>query len=188
MLKKYLITIPSNVRFIYSPNKNCLILSCDTNIKIYKLKFKLKINNSLRKIYVTDTPFFLSSKKDKKNIKAYRGTEISNIKQLVNQLSVISYKRLNLVGVGYRVFIHESNNQFFLNLKLGYSHSIILKIPKKIKIICPKPNIIFISSYDLNLLNKIIGLIRVLRKPEPYKGKGVLYEYEKILLKEGKKS
>ena len=188
MLKKYTITIPSNIKYIYSPEQKTLILIMNTNIKIYKLKLKLIINNDLRKIYITDVPFLLSSKKDSKNIKAYRGTEVSNIKQIVNQLSVINYKRLNLVGVGYRVFLQKSNKKTFLNLKLGYSHSIILKVPDEINIIYPKPNVIFISSYNLNLLNKIIGLIRVLRKPEPYKGKGVLYEYEKIVLKEGKKS
>ena len=61
-------------------------------------------------------------------------------------------------------------------------------MPNEIYIICPKPNVIFISSYNLNLLNKIIGLIRVLRKPEPYKGKGVRYADEVIIRKEAKKA
>lgn len=90
---------------------------------------------------------------------------------------------LFLKGLGFKAFI-ENNN---LILKLGYSHSIIIKIPENIKIINQTNKLIF-NSNDWIFLTKYVHFIKNFKKPEPYKGKGLLLKNEVILLKEGKKS
>jgi large subunit ribosomal protein L6 len=71
--------------------------------------------------------------------------------------------------------------------KLGYSHSLYFKIPEQLIIFCLKFTKLFIYGNSYQNVTQIASLIRSYKKPEPYKGKGILYETEKILLKEGKK-
>ena len=75
----------------------------------------------------------------------------------------------------------------FLNLKLGYSHSIYYKIPNTVSIKVLQSTKLFISGFDLNAVYKTAALVRGCKPPEPYKGKGILYSGEKVILKEGKK-
>ena len=97
------------------------------------------------------------------------------------------YQKLNLVGVGYRVFAHEKiTNQIYL--KLGYSHLIYHRIPDEISSYCQKFTKLFIfGNSSINLLTQTAAQIRHCKLPEPYKGKGILYDQEKIILKKGKK-
>ncbi|MBS1747670.1 MAG: 50S ribosomal protein L6 [Bacteroidetes bacterium] len=95
-------------------------------------------------------------------------------------------KELELVGVGYKA----SNQGNLLDLSLGYSHNIIFEVPKELKVSTatekgqnPK---IFIEGVDKQLLGQVAAKIRSLRKPEPYKGKGVKYSNELIRRKAGK--
>jgi len=95
-------------------------------------------------------------------------------------------KELELVGVGYKA----SNQGNVLDLSLGYSHNIIFEVPKELKVATetlkgqnPK---IFIEGTDKQLLGAVAAKIRSLRKPEPYKGKGVKYAGEVIRRKAGK--
>ncbi len=90
---------------------------------------------------------------------------------------------LFLKGLGFKAFIENDN----LILKLGYSHSIDIKIPENIKIINQTNKLIFTSN-DWIFLTKYIHYIKNFKKPEPYKGKGLLLKNETIILKEGKKS
>jgi large subunit ribosomal protein L6 len=92
-------------------------------------------------------------------------------------------KTLNIEGVGYKASVQNN----FLTLSLGYSHEIKYQIPKKVEIKCPKPTIVEFSSFDKEELGQASAIIRSLRKPEPYKGKGVRYSDEYIVRKEGKK-
>ena len=95
-------------------------------------------------------------------------------------------KELELVGVGYKA----SNQGNVLDLSLGYSHNIIFEVPKELKVSTetlkgqnPK---IFIEGTDKQLLGQVAAKIRSLRKPEPYKGKGVKYSDEVVRRKAGK--
>lgn len=114
-----------------------------------------------------------------------------SILNLYNKLIKIKIKgvlqgfKLNLIlkGIGFKALI-ESNN---LILKLGYSHNIVINIPKNIKIINQSNNLIF-NSIDFIYLTQFVHYIKSFKKPEPYKGKGLLLKNEKILKKEGKKS
>ena len=74
-----------------------------------------------------------------------------------------------------------------LEFKLGYSHNIYFKIPKNLTVFCLKSDKIFISGNFYEYISQIASQIRSYKTPEPYKGKGILYENEKIFLKEGKK-
>ena len=74
-----------------------------------------------------------------------------------------------------------------LHFKLGYSHQIYFKIPTKLKISCLKTTQIFIFGYSYLFVTQIASLLRSYKAPEPYKGKGIIYTTEKMILKEGKK-
>ena len=87
------------------------------------------------------------------------------------------------VGVGYRAAVDGK----FLNLQLGYSHDIKLAIPDDVEIKCPKPTEITVKGANKQRVGQIAAEIRSLRKPEPYKGKGIRYEGEYVRRKEGKK-
>jgi large subunit ribosomal protein L6 len=114
-----------------------------------------------------------------------------SILNLYNKLIKIKIKgvlqgfKLNLIlkGIGFKAFVENDN----LILKLGFSHNIFIKIPSEIKVISQLNNLIF-SSIDFISLTQFVHYIRNHKKPEPYKGKGLLLKNENILKKEGKKS
>ncbi|MDH5556176.1 MAG: 50S ribosomal protein L6 [Alphaproteobacteria bacterium] len=91
--------------------------------------------------------------------------------------------RLEINGVGYRAAVQGSS----LNLQLGYSHDINYPIPQGISVKCERPTLIEISGANKQQVGQFASEIRAFRKPEPYKGKGVKYENETIVRKEGKK-
>ena len=90
---------------------------------------------------------------------------------------------LEINGVGYRAAVQGKS----LNLQLGFSHEVNFPIPEGITIKCEKPTSVTISGADRRLVGQTAANIRALRKPEPYKGKGIKYESEHIRRKEGKK-
>jgi large subunit ribosomal protein L6 len=92
-------------------------------------------------------------------------------------------KNLELSGVGYKAALQGSE----LVLNLGFSHDIRYKVPAGIKIATPKPTEISISGADAQQVGQVAAEIRAMKRPEPYKGKGVMYVGEKIRRKEGKK-
>lgn len=92
-------------------------------------------------------------------------------------------KSLVVNGVGYRAAVSDG----ILTLQLGYSHDIKLAIPNDLEVKCTKPTEISISGIDKQKVGQFASEIRGLRKPEPYKGKGVRYSDEVIRRKEGKK-
>ena len=92
-------------------------------------------------------------------------------------------KTLEVNGVGYRAATEGD----ILQLQLGYSHDIKVAIPKEITVKCSKPTEIVISGSSKQKVGQFAAEIRALRKPEPYKGKGVRYSDEYVRQKEGKK-
>ena len=72
-------------------------------------------------------------------------------------------------------------------MKLGLSHDVIFRIPEGIKAVCPKPDQIVLFGIKKDFLHKVAASIRLLRKPDVYKGKGILFDNENLRLKEGKK-
>jgi large subunit ribosomal protein L6 len=155
--------------------------------KSLKLKIKLFLVPSANLIIISQTPAEGKSTIRIKDVKKIQGTTIAKIKQILVEITYVLHHKLNLVGVGYRVFVHEKlANQIYL--KLGYSHLIYFRIPSKIQSRCQKFTKLFLfgnSSYDL--LTQTAAQIRGCKLPEPYKGKGILYDQENIVLKKGKK-
>jgi large subunit ribosomal protein L6 len=92
-------------------------------------------------------------------------------------------RKLELVGVGFRAQVQGKS----LNLTLGFSHPVVFPIPEGITIETPSVTEIIIKGIDRQQVGQVAAVIRDIRPPEPYKGKGVRYANEQITLKEGKK-
>ena len=123
----------------------------------------------------------------KKKIKAIQGTTVALLKQILAEISTVIYKKLKIVGVSYRALIEESFDNQLLLLKLGFSHLVYFRISNKLSLFCKKRTQLFVSSSSYQDVTHTAAIIKNLKSPEPYKGKGILYENEKILLKAGKK-
>lgn len=111
------------------------------------------------------------------------GTYAAHIKNMIEGVNKKFEKKLLVEGIGYRAELSPDK----LTFSLGFSHKIIMPIPKGISVTIEK-TIITMSSIDKELLGQFAASIRDLKKPEPYKGKGIRYENEVIRRKEGKKS
>ena len=123
---------------------------------------------------------------DTKENRSMHGLYRALINNMVVGVSTGYKKEMELVGVGYRA---NATGQV-LELSLGYSHAIYIKLPKEIKVEAKternKNPLIILESSDKQLLGQVCAKIRSLRKPEPYKGKGIKFVGEVILRKSGK--
>ena len=114
--------------------------------------------------------------------KAMLGTVYANVKNEIIGNTKGFEKKLELVGTGYKANVSGST----LVLALGYSHDINFQIPDGISIKVEK-NLVTVTGTSKQLVGQVAAEIKSFRKPEPYKGKGVRYEGEKVYRKEGKK-
>jgi len=187
ILKRHIIKIPKNITIYYCANNYLVICTNSSNKKRMILKTKLLIDSKKNIIKVTRQPFFTISNNEKKKLKAYQGTQVSLLKQMFLDVSHFFCKKLDLVGVGFRVQLMLKKEFNLLQFKLGFSHLIYFKIPKNLKIFCLKTNRLYILGNSYLFVTQIAALIRTYKIPEPYKGKGILYATETVKLKEGKK-
>ncbi|WP_282606939.1 50S ribosomal protein L6 [Pelagibius sp. Alg239-R121] len=134
-------------------------------------------------IEVKDGQVTVTPVNQSKQARAMWGTARSRVQNMVTGVSDGFTRNLEINGVGYRAAVQGKS----LNLQLGYSHDINFPIPEGISITCSKPTAIAISGADKQKVGQVASEIRSFRPPEPYKGKGVKYEDEVILRKEGKK-
>lgn len=134
-------------------------------------------------VELKDGRLYVSARSKTKASLTMWGTTQSLAQSLVTGVSEGFTKRLEVNGVGYRAQVQGST----LVMNLGFSHDVIVNIPSDIKIVCEKPTSIAISGADRQKVGEFAANIRSYRPPEPYKGKGVKYEGEYILRKEGKK-
>lgn len=186
MQKKTSIKIPKNTLVIYNNKKKIITLIGPLKVKSLRLSLNLIIKTDLNTIEVTDKPF-QKSNLNTKQIKSLQGTTVALIKQVLLETSALIYSKLKIVGVGYRFLNVEGFNDKLLMFKLGYSHSLYYKIPDELKIFNLKSTKLFIYGSSYQNVSQSASIIRSYKKPEPYKGKGILFDSEKILLKEGKK-
>ena len=114
---------------------------------------------------------------------AMSGTLRALVANMVTGVTRGFEKKLALVGVGYRAQAQGDK----LNLTVGYSHPVVHQMPKGIKVATPTQTEIVVSGIDKQLVGRIAAEIRDVKPPEPYKGKGVRYTGEAIVLKETKK-
>jgi large subunit ribosomal protein L6 len=114
---------------------------------------------------------------------AMSGTMRALVANMVTGVTKGFEKKLSLVGVGYRAQAQGDK----LNLTLGFSHPVVHQMPKGVKVVTPTQTEIVISGVDKQLVGQVAAEVRAHRSPEPYKGKGVRYSDEVIVLKETKK-
>lgn len=125
----------------------------------------------------------VSTVNDEKFSNAMWGTMRANLQNMVTGVSKGFEKRLTLVGVGYRAQAQGAT----LNLSLGFSHPVVYTLPDGVKAECPTQTEIVIKGVDKQKIGQVASEIRAFRKPEPYKGKGVRYADEVVIIKETKK-
>jgi len=114
---------------------------------------------------------------------AMSGTLRALVANMVTGVTKGFERKLTLVGVGYRAQAQGDK----LNLALGFSHPVVQQMPKGIKVETPSQTEILVKGMDKQLVGKVAAEIRAVRPPEPYKGKGVRYANERVVLKETKK-
>ena len=123
-----------------------------------------------------------------KQVRSYHGLYRSLIANMVEGVEKGFEKKLELIGVGYRA----SNQGQKLDIHAGYSHNIIFEVPTEVKVTTVsekgQPPLVVLNSIDKQLIGAVAAKIRSLRKPEPYKGKGIKYVGEYIRRKAGKTS
>ena len=114
---------------------------------------------------------------------AMSGTMRALVNNMVNGVSKGFEKKLTLVGVGFRAQAAGAK----LNLSIGFSHPVVKDMPAGITVTCPTQTEILIKGSDRQVVGQIAAEVRAIRPPEPYKGKGIRYADERVVLKETKK-
>ncbi len=115
---------------------------------------------------------------------AMAGTMRALIGNMVKGVTDGFEKKLNLVGVGYRASVQGQK----LNLQLGFSHPVEYAVPEGITVECPTQTEVVVRGSDRQKVGQVASEIRAFRPPEPYKGKGVRYADERVVMKEAKKA
>ena len=119
---------------------------------------------------------------DEKENRSLHGLTRTLIANMIEGVSNGYSKTLDIVGIGYRASMQGKD----VVLSVGYSHTVTIAAPEGITITCPSPNQIVVTGADKQKVGQIASEIRGVRPPEPYKGKGIRYVDERIVLKEGK--
>ena len=133
-------------------------------------------------VEMQDDKIVVSQTSDVRAANAMHGLARSLINNMVIGVTEGFKKELAIVGVGYKAALQGN----VLNLSLGFSHPINFQIPQGIKITVTPENKIIVEGCDKQLVGETAAQIRRFRSPEPYKGKGIRYVDERIVLKEGK--
>lgn len=120
---------------------------------------------------------------DSRDADALAGTFRQLVNNMVKGVTEGFEKKLSLIGVGYKAAAQGSK----LNLAVGFSHPVNFEAPQGITITTPTPTEIVIKGADRQVVGQLAAEIRAVRPPEPYKGKGIRYVGEKVVIKETKK-
>jgi len=173
--------------------KNIITIPAKTEIKIdgNTVSVKGPLGELVRtfspgiKIEVKDgkVSFAPISKNPNVNMNSLWGTVSSHVKNMILGVNKAYEKKLIVEGIGFKADVVGTNLVF----KLGFSHTVPVAIPKNLKVASEK-NIITVSGIDKEFVGQYVAELRALKKPEPYKGKGIRYEKEVIKRKEGKKT
>jgi len=121
---------------------------------------------------------------EEKHTKQLHGTTRANLQDAVTGVTSGFKKELVIVGIGYRCQMRGEN----IVMNVGYSHEIVIKPERTVKISCPSATEIVVEGLDKQAVGQTAALIRGTREPEPYNGKGVMYKNEHIIRKEGKRA
>ena len=172
------VTMAQGVTLTVSPSN-------EITVKGPKGELKQQIDRDII-VEVKDNAIHISRPTDQIRHRALHGLYRSLISNMVQGVTEGYKRQLDLVGVGYRAVVTGQQ----IDLALGFSHNIIIELPKEIKASATaekgqNPRI-FLEGIDKQLVGQVAAKIRSLRKPEPYKGKGVRYSDEIVRRKAGK--
>ncbi|WP_455934569.1 50S ribosomal protein L6, partial [Neisseria sp.] len=134
-------------------------------------------------IELNDGKLTFAAKNDSKQANAMSGTARALVNNMVKGVSEGFEKKLQLIGVGYRAQAQGK----VLNLSLGFSHPIVYEMPEGVSVQTPSQTEIVLTGADKQVVGQVAAEIRAFRSPEPYKGKGVRYVGEVVVMKEAKK-
>lgn len=168
------VVVPSGVEVKYADN----VLT----IKGGKGTLTQNIHNTVELTHENNEIKFAPANNDDSHW-AMTGTMRSLVNNMVTGVTDGFEKKLQLVGVGYRV--KASGNK--LDLSLGFSHPVVYEVPKEMTVESPSNTEIVLRGADKQMVGQVAAEIRAFRPPEPYKGKGVRYADERIIRKEAKK-
>jgi large subunit ribosomal protein L6 len=124
----------------------------------------------------------IRAKASKKVVKELYGLSRTSVFNIIKGVSEGFQKRLQLTGIGYRVQIENG----YLVLNVGYSHPVKVLIPEDISLQCDSSTSVLISGIEKSRVGNFAAKIRLIRVPEPYKGKGISYDNEVVRRKPGK--
>ena len=135
-------------------------------------------------VEVKDGHLHFTRSNDEKKSRTLHGTTRSNVNNMVIGVTKGFEKVLEIEGTGYRAQLQGNK----LVVQAGYSHPVEMPIPKGLTVTVPNPTEIHVAGCDKQLVGQFAADVRIIRKPEPYKGKGIHYRGEYIRRKEGKKA
>ena len=170
--------------------KKAIEIPKDVSIQLEKEKIIVKGKNgnlekeilSNLKLEIIDSKLVITRNDDSKQSRSYHGLIRALVQNMVTGVDQKFSKTLVAEGVGYKFQIDKTK----LILNVGFSHPVEFEIPEDLNIKAESPTRVIISGIDKEKVGFLAAKIRDMRPPEPYKGKGILYEGEKILRKAGK--
>ena len=168
-----ILTIPAGVTVSYENNV--------VTVKGPKGELSTEINKNIG-VEANETEVKVTRKND--TYKMFHGTANANIRNMIIGVTEGFEKKLEAVGVGYRFQLKGKQ----LSVSAGYSHNVLVDIPEGIKLEIPSNTELTVKGINKQLVGEFAANVRDIRRPEPYKGKGIRYVGEHIRRKEGKKA
>jgi len=168
------ISVPSSVQVTINGQQ--------VSVKGASAELKLNVNSLVMPVF-EDGVLSVKPVVDTTDANAQAGTARALLANMVNGVSKGFERKLQLVGVGYKAAVQGDS----INLALGFSHPVVHKLPAGVKAETPTPTEIILKGADKQVIGQTAAEIRAYRPPEPYKGKGVRYSDERVVIKETKK-
>ena len=171
---KHSIAIPTNVKVELKDG----VVFGSSNLGSFSFAVPECLNAVLEKDHLSFSPA-----EDTKEARSMWGTVRAIVAKSIAGLEKLFSKKIDLVGVGYKASVEGKK----LIMQLGFSHDVVYDIPADIKITCEKPTTIVVQGADAQRVGQVVRELQVYRKPEPYKGKGLIIQGQYVYRKEGKK-
>jgi large subunit ribosomal protein L6 len=153
------------------------------NVEGPKGKLERRFRDEVRIAHDSDhNQLVVSTEREDRETKAYHGLTRALLQNMVFGVANGYEKRLHIVGVGYLAALKGN----ILQLRVGYANEVEKKIPEGLTVTCPDQTHVVVQGCDKQLVGQFAAEVRAVRKPEPYKGKGVRYEGEHVKIKPGK--
>jgi large subunit ribosomal protein L6 len=170
------VTVPANVK----------VSIADSTINVEGPKGKLSFQHRQSigvKYDETGKQVLITRADDERENRALHGLTRSLIANMVEGVTAGFTKKLEIVGVGYQAQLKKANT---VALQVGYANQVVLEAPAGVSVVVPDPTHITITGADKQAVGQFAAVIRKVRPPEPYKGKGIRYEGEAVRKKAGK--